>query len=438
MEKTTAAPESAQLFEKLVDWGQKYIWNANTLLELALLVSAFAAGSIVSGLLHDRVSKAIDASNFPLRTKRIARVSRRLIFPATSLGILLAVEKIITSPWIAMDASIMVAVMKALLAWIIIRLSLQIVDNALMRNLFFWIIWIVAALSIFGVLGQTTTALENYKFTMSTFSISALEIIKSILLLIVLMYVALFISTHFERKVLKSKSLTRSSQVLISKMIRIMLLIVAFVIGITSAGIDLSIFAVFSGAIGLGIGFGLQRSVSNLFSGMLLLMDQSIKPGDVIELDNQGTYGFVNQMAARYIEVVTRDNKSYLIPNEDFVTQRVVNWSHGNSLIRLELFFGVHYNSNPHDVIRIAREVAKNTSDRIATTPEPLCYIREFGDSALNFTLRFWITDAEHGITNIKGEVLLGLWDAFKANKIEIPYPHREVFLHETPKKPKI
>ena len=185
-----------------------------------------------------------------------------------------------------------------------------------------------------------------------------------------------------------------------------------------------------SGAIGLGIGFGLQKVVSNLFSGFLLLMDQSIQPGDVIELESSGTFGWVNNMAARYTEIVTRDNKSYLIPNEELVTQRVVNWSHGNKLVRVEVLFGVHYDSDPHEVIRIAVEAATKP-ERVISNREAVCWLKEFGDSSINFALRFWIKDADQGITNIKGEVLLALWDAFKANNIAIPYPHREVFIHQ-------
>jgi len=245
------------------------------------------------------------------------------------------------------------------------------------------------------------------------------------------LYFALFAAGFSEKKIKDVKSLTPSSQVLITKIVRVALIVFALLIGITSAGIDLSLFAVFGGAIGLGIGFGLQKGISNLFSGMLLLIDRSIKPGDVIEIPDIGTFGWVNHMAARYTEIVTRDNKSFLIPNEDFITQRVVNWSHGNSLIRLQVSFGVHYKSDPHAVKEMAEKATKDAHERIAQNPAPVCHMTEFGDSSLNFSLRFWIKDAEQGVTNIKGAVMLALWDAFKENDIEIPYPHREVYMHE-------
>ena len=414
---------------RLFLWGEANVWNIDTLIELTLMVACFLVGAIVATNLHERATKAIEAAKLPLRTKRIAKNSRRVILPATVLALMFIVATIVNADWWGLDITVMNAAMKVLLAWIAIRLAMQFVENTLIRNLFTWVIWAIAALSILGILDQTMTTLDAFAFTLGSFRVSVLEIIKGILMIFILLYMALFASTFFERKVLKSKNLSRSSQVLIVKIIRIVLVVVAIVIGITSAGIDLSIFAVFSGAIGLGIGFGLQKSVSNLFSGLLLLMDQSIKPGDVIELDQLGTFGFVNQMAARYTEVVTRDNKSYLIPNEDFITQRVVNWSHSSSLVRLEIPFGVDYKADPRQVIKIAEEVIKKV-DRVVADPVPTCFLKEFGDSALNFKLQLWITDVEHGVSNITSEILLGLLDAFKTAGISIPYPHREVFMH--------
>ncbi len=418
------------MYEKLFRWGEANVWNAGTLIEIMLMLACYLVGALIARTLHSRATRAIEKSQMPLRTKRIAKNSRRVILPICVLAIMFLAALVANSQYIGIDISVMIAVMKVLVAWIAIRLSLQFIGNALIRNIFTWVIWIVAALSIFGVLEQTLIWLDAAGFTLGSSRVSVLEIIKSVLMLIILLYLALFVSTFFERKVLKTKNLSRSSQVLIVKIIRIVLIAFAVILGITSAGIDLSVFAVFSGAIGLGIGFGLQKSVSNLFSGMLLLMDQSIKPGDVIELDQLGTFGWVNQMAARYTEVVTRDNKSYLIPNEDFITQRVVNWSHGNSLVRLEVPFGVHYRSDPHQVIAIALEVASRFP-RVVADPKPECYLKEFGDSSINFKLQLWLTDVEHGVSNITSDVLLGLWDAFKAADIEIPYPHREVYMHQ-------
>ena len=315
-----------------------------------------------------------------------------------------------------------------LLAWIFIRLVSQVIEQRFARNIISSIILGLMALSIFGVLDQTTATLDAIGFSIGEFRLSALSVAKGILGIFFLLYAALFLANITDKKINTVKSLNPSSRVLISKIARVFLVVTAILIGITSAGIDLSLFAVFSGAVGLGVGFGLQKVISNLFSGMLLLVDQSIKPGDIIEMD--GTFGWVNHMGARYIELVTRDNKSYLVPNEEFITQQVINWSHGNTLVRVETTFGVHYDSNPHDVKRLAIEAA-GKPDRVVDSPSPVCHLVEFGDSSINFVLRYWIKDAEKGITNTKGDVMLALWDALKENNIDIPYPHREVFMHK-------
>lgn len=413
-----------------VSWCGNYLFQANTLYQGIIIAISFVFGLVLYRLLRKSTQNAINKADIPYRAKKIANNVRKLLFPLITLTVLFFITRIASSDVVGVDVSLVNGIMKVLLAWIVIRIIVQFIDNNAVRNIFAMSIWCVAALSIFGMLGAATQTLDAIGFSIGDVRLSALTVIKTAFYLFALLYFAMFVSSFAERRVLKSKSLTRSSQVLISKIIRVTLVVFALLMGITSSGIDLSLFAVFGGAIGLGIGFGLQKGISNLFSGILLLVDKSIKPGDVIELEN-GTFGWVNHMAARYTEIVTRDNKSFLIPNEEFITQRVVNWSHGNSLIRLEVTFGVHYKSNPHDVIRLAIEAAANAHERICKSPSPVCHFIEFGDSSLNFKLRFWIKDAEKGVTNMNGSVMLALWDTFKENDIEIPYPHREVFIHK-------
>jgi small-conductance mechanosensitive channel len=197
-------------------------------------------------------------------------------------------------------------------------------------------------------------------------------------------------------------------------------------VGLSSVGIDLTVFAVFSGAIGVGLGFGLQKVVSNFISGIIILMDRSIKPGDTISLGE--TFGWIRELRARFVSVVTRDGREYLIPNEDFITHEVINWSFTDALVRLDVEFGVSYDSNPHEVSAIAIEAAAGCP-RVYRGKRPVCWMTAFGDSSLNFVLRFWIEDPREGLTNIRGIVFLALWDALKENGIQIPFPHREVIM---------
>ena len=436
------APDLIALSNKLIAWFEEYIWTIDVLYEGLIILVSFVLGSIVYRFSKPHIAEAIDNSKVPIRVKRILNNLKKLIMPSATLCIMFIAAIVGGSELVGIDVSFIQGVMKVLFAWVVIRAAVQFIANNLVRNIFAVSIWIIAALSIFGILDETTATLDAFGFSLGKFRLSALAVIKGMLSLFILLYLASFVSTFAERRVLRSKSLTRSSQVLIAKIIRITLIVFALLIGVTSAGIDLSIFTVFSGAVGLGVGFGLQKVVSNLFSGLLLLMDKSIEPGDVIELENSGTFGWVHHMGARFTEIITRDNKSYLIPNEEFITQNVVNWSHGDKQIRLDVDFGVHYESDPHEVIRVSKEAAKRP-ERVSDTPAPVCWITEFGDSSINFSLRFWIKDAEAGVSNVKGQVLLALWDTFKEHDIQIPYPHREVFVHKVddtktpPKKPK-
>jgi small-conductance mechanosensitive channel len=220
--------------------------------------------------------------------------------------------------------------------------------------------------------------------------------------------------------------LTPAVEVLASKLVRMTLLTLAVVLALGSIGIDLTAFAVFSGAVGVGVGFGLQKVVSNLVSGVILLLDRSIKPGDVIEID--GTYGSVSTLNARYASVLTRDGKEYLIPNEDLITQRVTNWSFSNDLIRLHAKVGISYESDPHEAIRLALEAARNIP-RVLNDPAPNCVLLEFGDSTVNLELRFWIRDPANGTANIRSQVMLNLWDLYHQHGIGMPYPQRDITL---------
>jgi len=164
--------------------------------------------------------------------------------------------------------------------------------------------------------------------------------------------------------------------------------------------------------------------VSNLISGIILLMDKSIKPGDVISVGD--TYGRINELAARYASVISRDGREYLIPNEDLITSRVVNWSYSSDLVRLDLDFGVAYSADPHAVRRLAREVSAKHK-RVQAVPPPVCHITAFGDNSVNYKLRFWIRDPDKGTVNVRGDIFLLLWDAMKEADMQIPFPQRDV-----------
>jgi small-conductance mechanosensitive channel len=412
----------------LTDWFDNEIWTLDFGVQFIILAIAFVLGYLLKNMVKPLLNEQINKLGVPYKITEIMYSSLKLLYPFFVILLILFLLQVALATGLEISISFAVAMVKILIAWIFIRIVAQFIEQRVARNIIAFTVLAIVALSIFGILDETTTTLDAIGFDFGDWRLSALSVVKGMFIIFILLYGALFVANLLDRKISQTRSLTPSSRVLISKILRVTLVVLALLIGITSAGIDLSLFAVFSGAVGLGIGFGLQKVISNLFSGMLLLMDQSIKPGDIIEIDD--TFGWVNHMGARYTELVTRDNKSYLVPNEEFITQQVINWSHGNTLVRVETKFGVHYDSDPHLIRQLAIKAA-GKPERVVDSPSPVCHLVEFGDSSINFVLRYWIKDAEKGIVNTKGDVMLALWDILKENDVKIPYPHREVFVHK-------
>lgn len=399
------------------------------MVQIGLLALAVILGLLAGKTLTPRLSPRIDALNLPDTMKRVMRYSMTLL-PYLSIMVLTALlTQIGQAGAVQYNVGVLDAVSKLLLAWVFIRVISLVIANPFIRKVLATAAWTFAALSILGILDDAAMMLDGFGVNLGEFRLSALTVLKGIFALLVLIYGAILISALIERKINALPGLNPASKVLITKIVKLTLIIFAVLTGITMSGIDLSLLAVFSGAVGLGIGFGLQRGISNLFTGMMLLMDRTIQPGDIIELPN-GTFGEVNFMGSRQVEVITRDNRSFLIPNEDLVTNQVVNLSRGSPLVRLEVKFGVAYEHNPHEIRKLALE-AVTKPERVLSDPPAACHFVEFGDSSLDFSLRFWIKDTRNGTVNVKSEVLLALWDIFEAHKIKIPYPQREVYVHK-------
>jgi small-conductance mechanosensitive channel len=267
--------------------------------------------------------------------------------------------------------------------------------------------------------------------TLGDLRLSALTLIKGLLTFAILIWVAIVASRVMEQRIARVAGLTPSVRVLFAQILKIVLVTIAVVAALGAIGIDLTAFAVFTGALGVGIGLGLQKVVSNLFSGILLLLDRSVKPGDVIALG--GSYGWINYMGARYVSLITRDGIEHLIPNEQLITERVENWSYSHDLLRLKVPFGISYASDVRKAIELALEAARETG-RVLSEPAPICLLVAFGNSSVDFELRLWINDPRNGITNVKSDVLLAVWDKFHEHGIQIPFPQRDLHL-KTPEK---
>ncbi len=399
--------------------------SAWLLIQLVLIAIAGFAGTVLARLLKSRVALAELTMGWPAWL----RLAVRLI--ADNLGtiffiLLLVVERsglLLITPSPARSYLVSVAASLAT-AWVVIVLLTGVIKNQFVTRIVAVLAWTLAALSIVGLLAPTMAALDSVGIVVGGLRITPLLVIKTTILLLLTLWAANALSDFLERRVQTSADLTPSIQVLLGKVIRLLLLTFAVLIVLSTVGIDFSALAFFSGAIGVGVGFGLQKIVSNLVSGIILLADKSIKPGDVITVGDH--FGWVTTMGARYTSVNTRDGREFLVPNEDFITQKVINWSYSSEDIQVELKFGVSYDSDPHKVREFALAACQGVP-RVLQTPEPVCHLIGFGDSSLDFCLRFWISDPANGITNVRGLVMLNLWDTFKREGVDIPYPVRDL-----------
>lgn len=328
------------------------------------------------------------------------------------------------------DTRLIYAAMLLSGAWLVISAFAHAIRSRTVRKAFALAAWIYVAALVFGVVDDVATLLDSAGFSVGSFRLSILGAIKAAFLIGAMLWLSYSIGNFVDGRIQKIDELTPSLRVLLGKIIRISLVAIALLVAISGLGIDLTALTVLSGAVGVGIGFGLQKVVSNFISGIIILMDQSIKPGDTISLGE--TFGWIRELRARFVSVVTRDGREFLIPNEDFITREVINWSFSDKFVRLDVDFGVSYECDPHEVIRIAVEASRNVDRVDSGFNPPVCWMTAFGESSLDFKLRFWISDPQQGLTNIRGKVLIALWDAFKEHGIAIPYPHREV-IFKTP-----
>jgi small-conductance mechanosensitive channel len=409
-------------------------WIASGLVPwLAVQIAIIAALYFVATLIARRLEPPLEAQARRIRHNRgllrmIAAVLRRLHW-AIFVGLLFLT--ITFSRAFTLRPPALLSLALALSAtWFVAVVLSRIIRNRLVAKLVSWGVWLLAALFILGLNDDAAILLDRIALPLGATRLSLLTVVKTLTLLGIAIWLANATGSFLDRRIRTTEGLTPSMAVLLGKIAKVALIIIAILLAISTAGVDLTTLTIFSGAIGVGLGFGLQKVVSNFISGIIILMDRSIKPGDVISLGE--TFGWIRELRARFVSVVTRDGREYLIPNEDFITERVVNWSFTDELVRLDIKFGVSYNSDPHEVSEIAINAASSV-ERVESDRRPVCWITGFGDSSIDFILRFWIHDPQKGLTNVRGMVYLALWDAFKANGIDIPFPVRDLILRSPP-----
>jgi len=414
----------------LVLWNSAYAWLLTNVFVVSIAVQAgLIALTLLLAVLIGRPLKPQFARFREHRTfGRGVVLAEYLATPVVWLALL----------WLGMTAlglserptGLLRTIVTLLAAWIAIHLASQLVRNPAWAKLIAWAAWSLAALIILDLLEPMVAVLDAAAVPIGPESeISLWDVLQTTIAIAVLLSVALYLTSLIESRIRASQTLSPTVQVLFTKSLKLVLISLAVIVAITSVGIDLTALAVVGGLLGVGIGFGLQRIVSNLIGGVILLVDKSIKPGDIISVG--GTYGWVTALGGRYVSVVTRDGVEHLIPNETLISEPVENWTHTQRRTRLKVDLIVHHESDLKQVIALCEEAARAT-ERVLPEPAPKCLFIEFGESALKLQLRFWIGDAQNGVQNVKSDVLLEIWQRFKQQGVRVPYPQRDLHIRSS------
>jgi small-conductance mechanosensitive channel len=420
----------------LVNFLEAFTERGMTVLALQLLL--MVAAGVTAFFIHRHSQKSLVER---LKYKDISRVrslllkiGQRLAFPLSGLfavmvGLVVFRQFGIETPLLNILAKLLVAL--AIVRLVVYALRVGIAPGPGLKaweKIISTSIWCVVALHLVGWLPAVEVFMDQLAIGTGEHRVSLLMATKFVVLSALYLLLALWLSGVIEQWLESAPHVNVSMRVGISKISKVALLTVAIILALTEAGVNLASLTVFGGALGVGIGFGLQKIVSNFISGFILLGDRSIRPGDVISVGTN--YGWVKELRARYIVVRNRDGVETLIPNENLVTTDVINWSYSDRRVRVRIPVQISYDDDPEQAMAIMEQAA-TANERVLKLPEPAVRLMEFADSGIALELRVWMTDPEEGVGNVRSDVNLAIWHGFKEAGITIPYPQRDVHLRQ-------
>ena len=404
----------------------------DTGLQLIVIITAVAMAGFVFHFADKALLRRIEEPGLGMLREFLLRSARRLVFPLTTGLAVLAGQVALralghTTALLGIVAQLLIAL--AIIRMLVYSLGVGFKQGPALKaweKIISTTVWGVVALHLVGWLQPMTEAMEKLSVTVGDGHVSLLMVIKLVLLSVLYLVLALWVSGLIERRLRASSKVNASMRVGLTKVIKFFLISLAILVALTDAGLNLASLSVFGGALGVGIGFGLQKIVSNFISGFILLGDRSIRPGDVITVGDK--FGWVKELRARYIVVRNRDGVETLIPNENLVTTDVINWSYSDRKVRVRIPVQISYDDDPEQAMAIMLEAGKQPA-RSLKNPEPVVRLMEFADSGIALELRIWLTDPQEGVGNIKSEINLAIWRGFKQAGITIPFPQRDVNL---------
>ena len=426
-----------EYIDRLIPVIQHWFDKLTTIESIIQIITVIFCGALAA-LTHQRWQSFITRlfGDLEKRTffQLILSASNRIAFPMSMLLYLLAIRFVIEQ--FGVDTAVLDIMTPLLLSLAVIKLAIYVLRTGFTpspavrawEGFISLTIWSMVALHLVGWLDDVIAALDNLAINFGETHISLLSIIELLTAVVFFVVLANWLTRLVESQARRSQYLNPSMQVMLVKISKFSLYGLAFIFALKSVGIDLTAFAVFSGAIGVGIGFGLQKVFSNFISGFILLFDRSIRPGDVISIGDR--FGWVQSLHARYVVVKDRDGVETLIPNENMITSEVTNWSYSDRAVRQRIPVQISYHDDPEQAMNLLLEAAKD-KPRILQTPEPAARLIGFGDNGIDLELRIWINDPEQGIANVVSDVNLAIWKSFRDHNITIPFPQRDVRIVE-------
>jgi small-conductance mechanosensitive channel len=383
--------------------------------QLAIIIAACGIAWAINGALRAYVMRYAP-ENLKLGIGGVNRV----LFPLSTL-IFVQIGKLVLGHW--QHTNLLQLASTLLLAMAVIRLAVYAVryivaPGGLLKTLessISSLIWLLLALHLSGLLPELLTVLEDITFNIGKNPVNLLLVLQAILTIISTIFIALWVSRVIENKLMRAQHVNMNMRVVLNKVLRIFLLFIAILIALSAVGLDLTLLSVFGGAIGVGLGFGLQRIASNYVCGFIILLDQSMQIGDVITVDKH--YGVVNDMRTRYMILDKLDGTHVIIPNEALVTTAVVNHSLVEHKGRVQINLSVSHNSNLELVMRLMLAATEQQA-RVLSTPAPEVQVKGFSLHGIDLAMSVWILNSENGSSALQSALYLAIWRAFEANEI--------------------
>ena len=428
-----------QLF-KSIDSLIERLLTRQTLTEIAAVLATFGLAWFLGRFLRDWLVKREAPAPTSFR-ESLAEGAKKVAPFIFALLLLFVVRSILDA--VNLGTTFLDLTLRLLSALVVIRTGVFFLRLSLgpttwlkgWETQFTLIAWSLVALKLLGWLDPIVDRLDHIGFTIGkNKEVTIWSILKSLFIITLFVLGATWIARWIERRVMTLSGVAASTRIGISKFAHAFLIAFGILIGLSTAGLDLTTLTIFTGAIGIGLGFGLQAIASNFVSGFVLLMDRSIKPGDVISFTGVGGtstegFGWVQELRGRYVVVRDRDGVETLVPNQNLITNSVINWSYTDPKVRIKVPVRISYQDDPEVALKILLKAAENQR-RILREPAPVSRLMAFTDYGMDLELRFWIADPQEGVNNVRSDVNRVIWRLFKESGVTMPVAQREIRIH--------